>query len=63
MSYYGGLGPMTNAVLWVVVVVFVVFAALRLYTRKYILNAIGFDDYLVIAALVRPPALNTLSKI
>jgi hypothetical protein len=63
MSYYGGLGPMTNAVLWVVVVVFALFVALRLYTRKCILNAIGLDDYLVIAALVRPLALITLFKI
>lgn len=53
MSYYGGLGPMTNAVLWVEVVVFAVFVGLRLYTRKYILNAVGLDDLLVVIALVR----------
>jgi hypothetical protein len=46
---------MTNAVLWVEVVIFALFAGLRLYTRKCILNAIGLDDYLVIAALVRFP--------
>jgi hypothetical protein len=57
MTYYGGRGPMTNAILWVEVVVFAVFAGLRLYTRKYILNAIGLDDYLVIIALVRSPNL------
>lgn len=53
MSYYGGLGPMTNAVLWVEVVVFALFVGLRLYTRKFILSAIGLDDYLVVLALVR----------
>ncbi|CAI7629589.1 unnamed protein product [Penicillium bialowiezense] len=52
MSYYGGLGPMTNAVLWVEVVVFALFVGLRLYTRKFILSAIGLDDYLVVVALV-----------
>jgi len=62
MGYYGGLGPMTNAVLWVEVIVFAVFAGLRLYTRKCILNAIGLDDYLVIFALVRYPNLTALYK-
>ncbi|KAJ5577303.1 hypothetical protein N7535_004229, partial [Penicillium sp. DV-2018c] len=51
MGVYGGLGPMTNAVLWVEAVVFAVFVGLRLYTRKYILNSVGFDDYLVLMAL------------
>ncbi|KAJ9148848.1 hypothetical protein NKR23_g4745 [Pleurostoma richardsiae] len=51
-QYYGGLGPMTNAVLWVEVVVFAVFVALRLYTRISILSAVGPDDYLVSVALV-----------
>lgn len=44
---------MTNAVLWVEVVIFAVFAGLRLYTRKHILNAVGADDYLVLISLVR----------
>ncbi|KAE8379345.1 hypothetical protein BDV26DRAFT_169916 [Aspergillus bertholletiae] len=52
MSKYGGLGPMTNAVLWVEVIVFAFFVGLRLYTRKRILNAIGLDDYLVILAFI-----------
>ncbi|KAE8360443.1 hypothetical protein BDV27DRAFT_41114 [Aspergillus caelatus] len=52
MSAYGGLGPMTNAVLWLEVVIFAVFAGLRIYTRKHILNAIGLDDYLVVLALI-----------
>ncbi|CAI7624748.1 unnamed protein product [Penicillium glandicola] len=52
MGVYGGLGPMTNAVLWVEVVVFAFFVGLRLYTRKYILNSVGLDDYLVLIALV-----------
>ncbi|KAJ5519625.1 hypothetical protein N7463_000078 [Penicillium fimorum] len=56
MGVYGGLGPMTNAVLWVEVVVFALFVGLRLYTRKYILNSVGLDDYLVLIAL----ALHTL---
>lgn len=54
-QYYGGLGPMTNAVLWVEVVVFFVFVALRIYTRKVILNSVGPDDYLVLIALVGHP--------
>ena len=44
---------MTNAVLWVEFVVFAVFVALRLYTRKEILNAVGPDDYLTVISLVR----------
>lgn len=44
---------MTNAVLWVEVVIFAIFVALRLYTRKEILNAVGADDYLTVLALVR----------
>lgn len=53
MGVYGGLGPMTNAVLWVEVVIFAIFVGLRLYTRKCLLNAVGVDDYLVVLALVR----------
>lgn len=52
MGVYGGLGPMTNAVLWVEVVIFALFVGLRLYTRKQILNSVGLDDYLVCFALV-----------
>ncbi|KAM0549537.1 hypothetical protein ACHAPJ_009353 [Fusarium lateritium] len=51
-EYYGGLGPMINAVLWVQVVIFAVFVGLRLYTRAKILHSVGADDYLVIVALV-----------
>lgn len=51
-EYYGGLGPMVNAVLWVHVVVFAVFVALRIYTRAMILRSVGADDYLVVVALV-----------
>ncbi|KAF4769675.1 hypothetical protein N7455_006140 [Penicillium solitum] len=52
MGVYGGLGPMTNAVLWVEAVVFAAFVGLRLYTRKHILNSVGLDDYLALIALV-----------
>jgi hypothetical protein len=52
-QYYGGLGPMVNAVLWLHVVIFAIFVALRLYTRISILNAVGTDDYLCVVALVR----------
>lgn len=52
MGVYGGLGPMTNAVLWLEAIVFSFFVGLRLYTRKQILNSIGIDDYLVCFALV-----------
>lgn len=51
---------MTNAVLWVEVVVFAVFAGLRLYTRKHLLNAVGLDDYLVVLALVREIAVTQI---
>ncbi|OIW26350.1 hypothetical protein CONLIGDRAFT_580647 [Coniochaeta ligniaria NRRL 30616] len=51
-QYYGGLGPMTNAVLWVEVVIFALFVGLRLYTRISILNSVGPDDYLIAVALV-----------
>lgn len=53
MGVYGGLGPMTNAVLWVEAVIFAIFVGLRLYTRKCILDSVGFDDYLVLIALLR----------
>lgn len=59
MGVYGGLGPMTNAVLWVEAVVFAVFVGLRLYTRKHILNSVGLDDYLALIALVRTTNRNT----
>ncbi|KAL2811280.1 hypothetical protein BJX63DRAFT_285683 [Aspergillus granulosus] len=52
MGYYGGQGPMVNAVLWVLVVILAVFVALRLFTRHQILNAVGVDDYLCCSALV-----------
>ena len=52
ISYYGGLGPMVNAILWVHVVVFAVFAALRLYIRFSLLKSAGPDDYLVAFTLV-----------
>ncbi|KAK7595722.1 hypothetical protein V3481_002370 [Fusarium oxysporum f. sp. vasinfectum] len=51
-SYYGGLGPMLNAVLWVQVVIFAIFVGLRLYTRSQILHSVGADDYLVVIALI-----------
>ncbi|RKK67465.1 hypothetical protein BFJ69_g14468 [Fusarium oxysporum] len=51
-SYYGGLGPMLNAVLWVQVVIFAIFVGLRLYTRSQILHSVGAGDYLVVTALV-----------
>jgi hypothetical protein len=54
VSYYGGLGPMLNAVLWVQVVICLVFVALRIYTRSHILHSVGPDDYLVMIALVLP---------
>ncbi|KAM0226869.1 hypothetical protein ACHAPO_012023 [Fusarium lateritium] len=47
-SYYGGLGPMLNTVLWVQVVICLVFVALRIYTRSHILHSVGPDDYLVL---------------
>ncbi|RDW61790.1 uncharacterized protein DSM5745_10462 [Aspergillus mulundensis] len=43
---------MVNGVLWMEVVIFAVFVALRLYTRHQILNAVGIDDYLCCVALV-----------
>ncbi|KAJ5975539.1 hypothetical protein N7481_009246 [Penicillium waksmanii] len=52
MSYYGGLGPMVNGVLWTEALLFALFVTLRLYTRKQILNAVGADDYICILALV-----------
>lgn len=52
MGVYGGLGPMTNAVLWIEAVIFAFFVGVRLYTRKQILNSVGLDDYLVCFALV-----------
>lgn len=52
MGVYGGLAPMTNAVMWIEAFIFSFFVGLRLYTRKQILNSIGIDDYLVCFALV-----------
>ncbi|GAB1211028.1 hypothetical protein ATERTT37_000140 [Aspergillus terreus] len=44
---------MTVAVHWVELVICAIFAGLRLFTRKFILDSVGADDYLVIIALVR----------
>lgn len=52
MSYYGGLGPMTNGVHWAETIIIAVFVGLRFYTRQHILNAVGVDDYLCCLALV-----------
>ena len=52
MGVYGGKGPMVNGVLWFEVFVFALFVALRVYTRKAILNSVGPDDYIVVIALV-----------
>lgn len=52
MDYYGGKGPMVNGVLWMEVLIFALFVALRLYTRHQILNAVGIDDCLCCIALV-----------
>ncbi|KAL4967609.1 uncharacterized protein BDV14DRAFT_188364 [Aspergillus stella-maris] len=52
MDYYGGLGPMINAVLWVEAIIFAVFVGLQLYTRHRILNAVGIDYYICCFALV-----------
>lgn len=52
MSAYGGKGPMVNGVLWFEVVVFALFIGLRIYTRKFILNSVGPDDYIVVVGLV-----------
>ncbi|KAL4788958.1 hypothetical protein BDV19DRAFT_397674 [Aspergillus venezuelensis] len=52
MDYYGGLGPMVNAVLWVEAIIFAVFVGLRLYTRHRVLNAVGIDEYICCFALV-----------
>lgn len=52
---------MTVAVHWVELVICAVFAGLRLFTRKVILDSVGADDYLVLVALVRacpnPPCM------
>ena len=64
-QYYGGLGPMTNAVLWVEAVICALFVGLRLYTRISILNSVGADDYLIVMALVcvtNPPLTPSLSE-
>lgn len=43
---------MVNTVMWLHVVVFAVFVALRLYTRICMLKTVGWDDYLVALAFV-----------
>ena len=60
MNAYGGLGPMTNGVLWMEVVLISVFVGLRLYTRHQIMNAVGIDDYLCSIAWVSKDHSKTL---
>jgi hypothetical protein len=45
MGVYEGLGPMTNVVLWLEVVVLAVFVGLRLYTQISLLDAVGADAF------------------
>ncbi|KAM7206955.1 hypothetical protein V8F33_000054 [Rhypophila sp. PSN 637] len=52
VSYYGGLGPMVNGVMWAHVVIFAVFVVLRLYTRISVLQMVGIDDYLTVLAFL-----------
>lgn len=47
------LGPTVIAVMWVETVIAFIFTALRLYTRKKLVNNIGWDDHLAAASMVR----------
>lgn len=46
------LGPTVIAVMWVETVIAFIFTALRLYTRKKLVNNIGWDDHLAAASMV-----------
>jgi predicted acyltransferase len=53
MTAYGGRGPVLNAVLWTETVAAFIFVALRVWTRKYVLNSLGWDDLCLVATWVR----------
>ncbi|KAI0476495.1 hypothetical protein GGR56DRAFT_475523 [Xylariaceae sp. FL0804] len=48
---YGGKGPMVNGVQWMLTAVAVIVVGLRFYTRKFILNSVSWDDYMMIPTL------------
>ena len=45
-------GPTLNGVMWASVVIATAFVAARMYTRHYIINAIGWDDIIMVVNLV-----------
>lgn len=53
MSPYAKLGRTVNIVLWSEMAVGLVFVMLRLYTRKFIIHSLGWDDYVIVLTWVR----------
>lgn len=46
----GGQGPMALAIMWVLTAVTIVFVALRVYTRQFVIHMFGADDVAYIIA-------------
>ncbi|KAF7856285.1 hypothetical protein EAF04_009813 [Stromatinia cepivora] len=52
MSHLTGLGPSVISVMWIETFAAAVFVGLRMYTRYYIVQAIGYDDWLILASIL-----------
>ncbi|TGO08770.1 hypothetical protein BTUL_0192g00040 [Botrytis tulipae] len=52
MGHLSALGPIIILVMWIETFAAAVFVGLRMYTRYYIVQATGYDDWLIVASLV-----------
>lgn len=53
MGLLGGLGPMVNGVMWMQTALAFIFVVARIYTRRFIIRSLGWDDILIVVSLVR----------
>ncbi|KAF7914011.1 uncharacterized protein EAF01_000417 [Botrytis porri] len=52
MGHLSALGPIIILVMWIETFAAAVFVGLRMYTRYYIVQATGYDDWLIVASLI-----------
>lgn len=60
MGHLSGLGPIIILVMWIETFFAAVFVGLRMYTRCYIVQVTGYDDWLIVASLVSTKCQSTL---
>lgn len=53
MSKPSDYSPILNGVIWSQTILACTFVALRVYTRRYIIRALGWDDVVMVVNLVR----------